>query len=72
MKATDRQKSLGNLIRSQVHFWVNCNDINSPTLYCDNSESVEIFVEESNLSKEDKEDLNNFLDNLLNFIKEKQ
>lgn len=28
MKANDRQKSLGNLIRSQVHFWVNCNNSN--------------------------------------------
>jgi len=67
-KATDKQKQICDLIIEQANFWKSSNDINSPTHYCDNFESV-ISLD---LSEEDEEDLTNFLDNLLNFVKEKK
>lgn len=68
MKATDKQKQICDLIIQQASFWKSSNDIDSPTHYCDNSESVRSLE----LSEEDEEDLTNFLDNLLNFVKEKK
>ena len=69
MKATDKQKRLCDLVIKQASFWKSSNDIDSPTLYCDNYESVRSL---EGLSEEDEEDLTNFLDNLLNFVKEKK
>lgn len=65
MKATEKQKQICDAIKSQVEFWKTSNDIDSPTHYCDNAQAVE----ELNLSAEDTEDLTNFMDNLLNFIR---
>lgn len=67
-KAIDKQKQICDLVIQQANFWKSSDDINSPTHYCDNSESVRSLE----LSEEDEEDLTNFLDNLLNFIKEKK
>lgn len=67
MKANDKQKQICDLIISQVSFWKTSNDINSPTHYSDNSESVRNM---EGLSEEQEEDLTNFLDNLLNYIKQ--
>lgn len=67
MKATDKQKQICDLVIQQASFWKSSNDIDSPTHYCDNSESVRSLE----LSEEDEEDLTNFLDNLLNFVKER-
>lgn len=69
-KATDKQKQICDLVIQQASFWKSSNDIDSPTHYCDNSESV-ISLELSE-EEDDEEDLTNFLDNLLNFIKEKK
>lgn len=68
MKANEKQREICSLIREQAFFWENCNDIGSSTLYCDNEESVGNL--DIKISDDDKEDLTNFLDNLLNFIKE--
>ena len=68
MKATDKQKQICDLVIQQAIFWKSSNDIDSTTHYCDNSESVRSIE----LSEEDEEDLTNFLDNLLNFVKEKK
>lgn len=68
MKATDKQKEICDLVIQQASFWKSSNDIDSPTHYCDNSESVRSLE----LSEEDEEDLTNFLDNLLNFVKERK
>lgn len=65
MKATERQKQICDVIKSQVEFWKTSNDIGSPTHYCDNAQAVE----QLELSADDTEDLTNFMDNLLNFIK---
>lgn len=67
MKANDKQKQICDLIINQVSFWKTSNDINSPTHYSDNSESVRNM---EGLSEEQEEDLTNFLDNLLNYIKQ--
>lgn len=69
MKANDKQKEICDLIINQVNFWKESNDINSPTHHCDNNESVRNI---DWLSEEDVEDLTNFLDNLLNYIKYKK
>lgn len=68
MKATDKQKQICDLVIQQASFWKSSNDIDSPIYYCDNFESVRSLE----LSEEDEEDLTNFLDNLLNFVKEKK
>lgn len=65
MKATEKQKQICDAIKSQVEFWKTSNDIDSPTHYCDNAQAVE----ELNLGAEDTEDLTNFMDNLLNFLR---
>lgn len=67
MKANDKQKQICDLIINQVSFWKTSNDINSPTHYSDNSESVR---NTEGLSEEQEEDLTNFLDNLLSYIKQ--
>ena len=69
MKPTDKQKQICDLVIQQANFWKSSNDIDSPTHYCDNNESVSDI---DWLSEEDEEDLTNFLDNLLNFVKEKK
>ena len=68
MKLTNKQKKICDLFIQQANFWKSSNDINSPSHYCNNSESVRSLE----LSEEDEEDLTNFLDNLLNFVKEKK
>lgn len=68
MKATERQKQICDAIKSQVEFWKTSNDIDSPTHYCDNEQAIE----QLELSADDTEDLTNFMNNLLNFIKEQK
>lgn len=68
MKATDKQKQICDLVIQQVSFWKSSNDIDSLTHYSDNYKSVRSLE----LSEEDEEDLTNFLDNLLNFVKEEK
>lgn len=65
MKATEKQKQICDAIKNQIEFWKTSNDIDSSTHYCDNLQAVE----ELNLGTEDTEDLTNFMDNLLNFIR---
>lgn len=69
MKATDKQKQICDIVIQQVNFWKSSNDINSPTHYSDNLESVR-DVELSGGYEEC--DFANFLDNLFNFIKEQK
>lgn len=66
MKTTDKQKEICDLIIQQVEFWKSSNDIDSPTHRVDNYESVKVLDE---LKEDDEEDLINFLDNLLSFIR---
>ena len=66
MKANDRQKQVCDLVIQQVSFWKESNDIDSPTHHCDNNESVR---EIDWLDDDGVEDMTNFLDNLLNYLK---
>lgn len=68
MKATEKQKRICDVIKSQIEFWKTSNDIGSPTHYCDNEQAIE----QLELSADDTEDLTNFMNNLLNFIKEQK
>ena len=63
MKPTKLQKKICELIKSQASFWMNTNDINSPTHYNDIEEGVEDIDE---LSEEEKEELLFALRNLYN------
>jgi len=40
MKPNKQQKEICELIKSQVSFWMNSNDIDSPTHLCDIDEEV--------------------------------
>lgn len=40
MKLSKQQKEICELIKSQVSFWMNSNDIDSPTHLCDIDEEV--------------------------------
>ena len=41
MKANKQQKEICELIKSQASFWINSNDIDSPTHLCDIDEEVD-------------------------------
>lgn len=66
MKATEKQKQICDVIKSQIEFWKTSNDIGSPTHYCDNEQAIE----QLELPEDDTEYLINLIDNLLDFIKE--
>lgn len=67
MTKTNNQKEISKLIISQIEFWNNMG-IESPRNYETNNDRVR--EELKFLDEEDVEDLTNFLNNLLNFIKE--
>lgn len=67
MTKTNNQKEISKLIISQIEFWNNMG-IESPINYETNNDRVR--EELKFLDEEDVEDLTNFLNNLLNFIKE--
>jgi hypothetical protein len=66
MKPTKLQKKICELIKSQASFWMNTNDINSPTHYNDIEEGVDEIDE---LLDEDKEELLFALRNLYQLVK---
>ena len=66
MKPTKLQKKICELIKSQASFWMNTNDIYSPTHYNDIEEELDNIEE---LSEEDKEELLFALRNLYNLVK---
>ena len=68
LEATDKQKQICDLVIQQASLWKTSNDIDSSTHYCDNAQAVE----QLELPAEDTEDLINFMNNLLNFIKEQK
>lgn len=70
MKPSELQKEIIELVISQAKFWMNTNDINSPTHFTDNFEEVEKFVCEDKISDTKAEDLVNALDNLYRVIRD--
>lgn len=63
-----RQRSILKVVVEQIQSWKSAMNINSPIYHTYNKESVDALK----ISTEDKTDLLNFLDNLLNFVKDQE
>jgi len=72
MKATPRQKLLIEEMYNQAHFWMNSNDIDSPTHYGDIEEECLKLEDDASLTKEDRLKFEELLGDLLDFIKKKK
>jgi hypothetical protein len=72
MKPTPRQQKLIEEVQNQASFWMNTNDLDSPTHYGDLEEEVKKFVWDDDLSKEDAKKFEDLLGDLLDFIKSKK
>lgn len=57
MKPTEKHKKLCKVIKGQVDFWANNNDIYSPTIYCDNEQNIDNLVLEGIICDEDAKSL---------------
>ena len=66
MRPTNLQKKLCELIKSQASFWLNTNDINSPTHYTDIDTELDCIEE---LSEDAKEEFNSALRKLYHLVK---
>lgn len=69
MKPTPRQKKLIEEVQNQASFWMNTNDIDSPTHYGDMEAEVQSLEMEDVLSKEDAKKFEDLLGDLFDFIK---
>jgi hypothetical protein len=72
MKPTPRQNKILEMISNQVHFWMNTNDIDSPTHYSDLEDDVQSLEYIDQLSKEDAKQLENMLGDIYDFIKKRK
>ena len=72
MKPTPRQNLLLNEVQNQVHFWMNTNDIDSPTHYCDIEEEAFKLEDPAVLTAEDRKKFEDLLGDMLDFIKTKK
>lgn len=52
MKPNKQQKEICELIKSQASFWMNSNDIDSPTHLCDIDEEVDKLDLEEDIASE--------------------
>ena len=66
MKPTNLQRKICELIKTQASFWMNSNDINSPTHYDDIQEEVDNVDE---LSYDAKDELVKSLSDLYHLVK---
>ena len=66
MKPTQLQKKICELVKSQASFWINTNDINSPTHYCDMWEELNDIEE---LTEGEKDELFKILNDLYTNIR---
>jgi len=71
MKATPRQQKLIEEVQNQASFWMNTNDITSPTHYCDIEEEVRKLEMDDLLTKADAKKFEDLLGDLYDFIKTK-
>ena len=69
MKPTEKHKKLCEVIKGQIDFWANNNDIYSPTIYCDNEQIIDNLVLEGLICDEDAEALTKALNKLCCQIK---
>jgi hypothetical protein len=66
MEPTKLQKKICELVKSQASFWINTNDIDSPTHYCDMLEELNDIDE---LTEGDKDELFKILIDLYTHIR---
>lgn len=71
MKPTPRQKLLIEEVQNQVAYWMNTNDLTSPTHYGDLEEEIKKLEDSAELSKADLIKFEDLLGDLLDFIKTK-
>ena len=69
MKPTEKHKRICEVIKGQVDFWANNNDIYSPTVYCDNEQNIDNLVLEGLICDEDAELLTEALNELYHQVK---
>jgi hypothetical protein len=72
MKPTPRQQKLIEEVLNQAHFWMNTNDLDSPTHYCDIEEEMNKLEWDEVVSKEEKKKFEDLLCDLLDYIKSKK
>jgi hypothetical protein len=72
MKPTPRQNKLIEEVQNQAHFWMNTNDIDSPTHYCDIEEECFKLEDDANLTIEDRKKFEDLLGDLFDFIKKRK
>ena len=72
MKPTPRQQKLIEEVQNQAHFWMNTNDLDSPTHYCDIEEETFKLEMDDLLTKEERKEFEDRLSDLLDFIKSKK
>jgi hypothetical protein len=72
MKPTPRQKVLIEEIQNQSYFWMNSNDIDSPTHYVDIEEEAWKLEDDANLTVEDRKKFEDLLSELFDFVKHRK
>jgi len=66
MKPTENQQKLAELVKGQAEFWIETNDISSPTHLCDLEQDID---EIEFLSEDEKSKFCDMLLGILNFIR---
>ena len=69
MKPTEKHTRICEVIKSQVDFWANNNDVCSPTIYCDNEQNIDNLVLEGLICDADAKLLTEALNELYNQVK---
>lgn len=72
MKATPRQKLLLQEVHNQTSFWMNTNDLDSPTHYNDIEEEAFKLEDEASLTEAERRKFEDLLGDMLDFIKTKK
>lgn len=72
MKPTPRQNLLIEEVQNQSHFWMNTNDIDSPTHYGDIECECLKLEDDANLSQDERKKFEDLLGDLFDFIKSKK
>jgi len=71
MKPNNKQKLISNIIKTQALFWLNTNDINSPTHSCDVEEEINNHVLFNKLNDDEANELKEMILELYYFLKAK-
>lgn len=71
MKPTPRQKQLIEEVANQASFWMNTNDLQSPTHYCDIEDEIALLKLDDILTTDEAKKFEDLLGDLFDFIKSK-